>query len=115
MTKTARLKVYKRALRFLRGEESSGHDSFSYGTIPWQKEESGLCELLSYAKADDYNENINELVEFFMFKPQVGDKKDAGAFWWEKEDRLARELCLLLCIQMTKDDTMLLTDETGSM
>lgn len=97
MNKLERRKIYRKALAFLRGTKDCG---YNYGCEPmfWQMYHSGLCELINHTKEDSTNSPLRRMKEFFLFEPEQHN----SSFWWEKKDRASREVCLLLCIEMTK-------------
>jgi hypothetical protein len=112
MTNKKRIQHYKNALKMLRKEKYSGSFPFFSSNL-WFLNNSGICELLSlsaYGELEDLKKG--DFPEFELFKPtkkqlikeQKENNIEISPFWWPKENRSVREIALLLCIEMAKDN-----------
>lgn len=66
----------------------------------------GICSLL-LAQDSIYNDT-KWLKEFHLFSPPNGLCEEFP-YWWKLDDGFVREICLLFCIEMTKDEPETLT------
>ena len=111
MTPKQRFKHYEEALRMLK--KGNPYEHFHHMSNNWFLNNSGICELLSLSAYGDLKDlKKGNFPEFDLFQPtyrerikeQKESKTEKSSFWWAEDNRTVREVVLLLCIQMVKEE-----------